>query len=175
MNKDLIASLEQLTQQVRDQDKTHAQIIKDIRIEILREMEKEIAKVVQQATRDAIQNLIERFDLMPKPQPARGLLSTQEVNEELERMALAAMTDDQHSSAYRRRKATEATHRISNAINHPKYKELRDNGFCEGMKFVVLRQERTHRGTVSICLHPRTGRKAAIHAHLLSEMRPSDF
>lgn len=65
-----------------------------------------------------------------------------------------------------------ATHIMNSLINRSKYKELRDNGFCKGMKFIVLSRPRVD---VFIVYHPRSGHKAIIKAELLTEITRVDF
>lgn len=65
-----------------------------------------------------------------------------------------------------------ATHVMNSLINNPKYKELRNNGFCEGMKFIIVSRPRVD---AFIAFHPRSGRKAIIKTELLTEITRKDF
>lgn len=75
------------------------------------------------------------------------------------------------SEADYKAKQTPCTHVINSVINHPRYIELRRNGFNEGMRFEFLKiHERNPFKTVWLIRHARTGRVCLIHPELLTEV-----
>lgn len=177
--------LHQLATTLEDQERVTASEIQIAQQKALEQFTREATQAINNLAEDMINKIrglqpvgTDRVRINIPVVGKRELSSihAQRDDSEMKRWVESNMTDEQKTKQARKLKATKGTtHRISEKINSPRYKRLREQGFCAGMKFELVDKSRTSYGRTVFVKHIRSGRQAIINTELLETIPDGGF